>query len=355
MTRIDWYYARGNKQIGPVGSTELKQLAAAGQLRPNDLVWREGLTEWAPASSVRGLFDDESKPAAAEERSSKPPIAAAQPLEVEAPVPTPPAAPRPAMRHPVDRLLDSLRSDFNARSVDAVARAFRTVGLHGLLLGAAFSLAFMVLVATKSDMLENILGAATVLFLCALQYVAGRSCDALDRLNRANNVRLSATTLPDCIALLSLVAALATAFVSVALAGSLAMPPLILLGIVGFVVCSYLAVVALNPSTLNVSVGSQETGTAEEAINVLAFLLKLVVRAAPVALGAGVTVGTLIMGYACYQALSPSDHPALAQLTASVASSMLIDSAALPLAAYVLFLLGWLVLDLCRAILPPSS
>ena len=53
MTPIEWYYARGNKQMGPVTAVELKRLAAAGELHPDDLVWREGLTEWAPAERAR--------------------------------------------------------------------------------------------------------------------------------------------------------------------------------------------------------------------------------------------------------------------------------------------------------------
>ena len=65
MTPVEWYYARGNKQMGPVSAPELKRLATAGELRPEDLVWREGMTEWSVARNVRGLFEEEGKPAAA--------------------------------------------------------------------------------------------------------------------------------------------------------------------------------------------------------------------------------------------------------------------------------------------------
>ena len=65
MTPVDWYFARGNKQMGPVSAVDLKRLAAAGELLPDDLVWREGLAEWTKARNVRGLFEEESKPAGA--------------------------------------------------------------------------------------------------------------------------------------------------------------------------------------------------------------------------------------------------------------------------------------------------
>ena len=51
-----WYYARDGRQTGPVSSEQIKQLAASGDLVPDDLVWKEGMTTWAHARSVNGLF-----------------------------------------------------------------------------------------------------------------------------------------------------------------------------------------------------------------------------------------------------------------------------------------------------------
>lgn len=56
----EWYYAQNNQQKGPVSAAELKQMAVSGELRPGDLVWREGMQDWTPAASTRGLFPDRS-------------------------------------------------------------------------------------------------------------------------------------------------------------------------------------------------------------------------------------------------------------------------------------------------------
>ena len=61
MSPVEWYYARENNQMGPVSSVELKRLADVGELLPEDLVWREGMTEWSVARNVRGLFELENK------------------------------------------------------------------------------------------------------------------------------------------------------------------------------------------------------------------------------------------------------------------------------------------------------
>jgi GYF domain 2/Domain of unknown function (DUF4234) len=53
----EWHYTQNGQAVAaPVSTPQLKQLAASGQLKPDDLVWQEGMTSWAAASSIKGLF-----------------------------------------------------------------------------------------------------------------------------------------------------------------------------------------------------------------------------------------------------------------------------------------------------------
>lgn len=52
----DWYYSVEGSQQGPVTAAELKKLATDGKLKPDDLVWKDGMAEWKPASTIKGLF-----------------------------------------------------------------------------------------------------------------------------------------------------------------------------------------------------------------------------------------------------------------------------------------------------------
>ena len=53
----EWHFTlNGQPADSPVSAAQLKQLAGAGQLQPTDMVWQEGMTGWAPASSIKGLF-----------------------------------------------------------------------------------------------------------------------------------------------------------------------------------------------------------------------------------------------------------------------------------------------------------
>src|SRR5689334_14987870 len=49
---MQWYYAEGDRQCGPVSEKELQDLAIAGKLPGETLVWREGMENWRSYSSV---------------------------------------------------------------------------------------------------------------------------------------------------------------------------------------------------------------------------------------------------------------------------------------------------------------
>jgi len=49
---IQWYIARDGKQHGPLTEIELRTFIAHNYLRPTDLIWRPGMTEWQAAPGV---------------------------------------------------------------------------------------------------------------------------------------------------------------------------------------------------------------------------------------------------------------------------------------------------------------
>jgi hypothetical protein len=53
----EWYYTKdGKNRVGPVSSSDLQALARSGELGPTDLVWKEGMAQWTPASLIKDLF-----------------------------------------------------------------------------------------------------------------------------------------------------------------------------------------------------------------------------------------------------------------------------------------------------------
>jgi hypothetical protein len=353
MSQLEWYYARDNKQMGPISPAELKRLAGLDEIRPDDLVWREGMTEWAAARNVRGLFDDDGGVAASTAAAGT----TAKSGDAKANVQTPLAA--QSTRHLCDAMLEKCRAHFNARFLDATAGVFRACGSYGLFAAAALTVACEIVMATKSAPLGHLLlGAASALVLMALQYVAGRSFGAIDHLNRITDGRLSSSLLPDCVAVLGVVGGIAALLGSVASAVETFDYLAIVAGVATFFVCVYLAAVALNWSLLNILV-APEVLAGDEWIGVVMFLLKAVLRLTPVAFGAGVLYGVFSMGFACYLAfagqMEPNGLAGGALTAADAALRVLIHSAVLPLAAYLVFLVMNLVLSLWRSLLSLPS
>jgi len=56
MANNEWLYSSDDDdQKGPVSAQELQRLAESGELRPDDLIWKEGMDEWLPASRLKGM------------------------------------------------------------------------------------------------------------------------------------------------------------------------------------------------------------------------------------------------------------------------------------------------------------
>lgn len=398
MSPIEWYYAHGNEQAGPVPSAELKELAAAGELLPDDLVWREGMDQWVTARNVKGLFE------AAVPKPADTPAEAVEPLgEVAEPVsPTPGTAPAvlpvpgetaldrprpPADGHLFDMMLGVIRAQFPAEFVESTTKIFVACGHYCLYVAMLVSFTLAVIVGVETGLVDPALrGVLSALILAVLQYVAMRFCAALDRLNRTTGGTISSTAFLDCFALLNMAAGLALLVGSAVMAiqgiragQSGAVSP-ILIGLVVFIVCEYVAFISLNPQTLSISV-VPDARAGEEAVGVLSFLLKVLLRLVPVAFGAGVVYGTLWLLYACFLAFVPPEGPDQlktfmgpeklrgleaamdpasvektlgvwpAQVTASQATQWIICFAALPFVTYFFFLLYYLLVDLIRAVL----
>jgi hypothetical protein len=50
---MNWYYAEGTQQLGPVSEADFQQLVASGKITDATLVWREGMAQWQPYGQVR--------------------------------------------------------------------------------------------------------------------------------------------------------------------------------------------------------------------------------------------------------------------------------------------------------------
>jgi hypothetical protein len=82
--RDSWWYVSNNERRGPIGDQELYRLLIDGTLKPNSLVWKQGMKGWLPARQIDELTPLLSSlppeiPTRPEEFSSLPPEIPAKP------------------------------------------------------------------------------------------------------------------------------------------------------------------------------------------------------------------------------------------------------------------------------------
>jgi TM2 domain-containing membrane protein YozV len=58
----EWYYSHDGERHGPVPVEQIKEMAASGQLRPDDLVWQTGMESWTAVGKVPDLLPPSFKP-----------------------------------------------------------------------------------------------------------------------------------------------------------------------------------------------------------------------------------------------------------------------------------------------------
>jgi hypothetical protein len=116
-----WYYARGAEQFGPFSATQLKELAAGEQLRPQDTVWKEGMEHRVLAVKVRHLFPP-----------IQPKAPPAQPGGRTVPVPSPPRPPSKQLSPQAPGLAAASVPRSNPLEVQAVALEPRSMIPDGL-------------------------------------------------------------------------------------------------------------------------------------------------------------------------------------------------------------------------------
>lgn len=75
---MNWYYAEGDRQAGPVTEEQLRALVSAGNIGGDTYVWKEGMAEWKPFNEVKdGLATGAPAPAAGPGEAGKAPAPAA--------------------------------------------------------------------------------------------------------------------------------------------------------------------------------------------------------------------------------------------------------------------------------------
>lgn len=325
---MNYYYLdENNRPTGPLPLSEVRAKAAAGAIARDPLVAPEGASQWQPLSAAGasgGFKLDRVLPDA---------VAAA---------------------------LQWVRNALAAPLLKTSAEVAGDVGHYGVIAAAALAPICAIIGIIRSGSATPLVpGLMLLVGVVVAQYVAARFFAANEALLSVSTVRISSLALLDCVALLALLGAVAILVGAIVTCIQFTawqpLPP----ALVTAALWVYFAGIALHPESVNVSKG--EAGGGEEAIGLMTFFLRAMIKILPVYFFLLVAVGVLIAALGPFDLAGPmlsltrivpvpfAEYFGVAGGFAGV--GLVITACLLPLFGYAGYLLCSLPLDLWRALL----
>lgn len=344
--QVEWFYAVGDEQHGPIGFKELRRLASQGKINHRDLVWHSGLDEWIPAGDQPGLIFPSRT--ASNRRNSGSTIHGGNQTQFQTFL--------------WDMILELLRENFAPRQLQRFVQSLTSVGGFCLTLSMFLGLVLSVTLAIKLDSVQIMFtGLGMTLIASVLKFVGIHSIHAGDSLIRSTPNQMSSA------------AAVNMASVILLATGILLFTSSIYRGIyetqfdvkvLHFIVgCQFLFVLMtaasflLQMSWMNVEIVA-DSRAGQEGLAILSFVLKLIVRISTFTFAVSSLLAAVSLGVANIIVIFSEDYKDFLSNIYSLGYLGFIQtvaSGAAPLFAYLLFVTGSIFLDVCQSLITPSA
>jgi hypothetical protein len=347
-----WYLYQDGTQQGPMSLEALRTLADEGKLKPDGLVTRPGMSDWLPARSVPELFPQDSmvRPPLPPGVGPRRDVLAGFKQKLRDTVGAEDVVQSLPHLRGVRKLLEVLRKGISENGLALTDRIARQAGHLAYMAAALFLvLAFLVL-GIRADSFSIFFIGLLILLPAAvvLHFLAALFLDAGFALLRKSPSELSSSAVLAFFALVFLAGALFCFLVG--LYGLIKGDPFLEFGhwMGGFAVLLFACGIALHPSTVNVTAGT-DMSAGEEALGIGMFLVKLPVRLVPFLFGVGAVMGLCGAVYLLYLVIAKD--LSFATHEAHHFAYGVLSVALIPFLIYIGFALAYLLVELLRAIL----
>ena len=335
-----WFYHHEGRQVGPVSWTELQDLAARGEVDPDDLVWQPKLADWEPARGQEGLFAHVAPESGRGERppavwGSRPSVRS--PSSVTAPL------------RPAESILRAYNRALSAPTINRLDDGVVMVGQIAYLFAATLATILMLVVGIqRRDITSILLAIAGIPAVFMFTLASAKVLAALRRRIDLSPTDLDERSIPDALAALALGfgGLIFVTGLGLTVTGAGVVP---FLGGIGVsILLFYSAGVALEPVTINVNFKKGTTGG--DCVATLSFITKIVCLRLPsiaftvVATAAAVIVVTFLVTSIGGGGL------ATGWLIVLVWARVL-AIALLPMAAWLVFVVVWTTLEVARSLI----
>lgn len=375
------YINQNDQQIGPFTVDEINQKLESGELVATDGAWIDGMSDWKPL--VDGGFAAIGVVMPSEDEYYTETVVEAPPPRSLPPASSPdnPIADRiksggkemlsgtsnfvskvkaakdeseflPYLKL-IDTVLRWAKNLFSIKWLESMDGASRKIGLLASAGGALLMLAFGIIMSIKEGEAEPALFYALALPVVAIaQFIAVKFLGAGRNLIDKSPGQISSKAFLECFALLLVLAALGACAggIYMSIKGSQFLPFVVGFGI--SMVLLYGVGASINHESVNVQL-EKDISIGEEAIGLFSFLIKLLMRLVPLVFGVTISVAFVGMVYSLIRLIGAEGLGAAVNAHHNNFKyfGYMLEALILPFAAYVVFLVYYLMIDLLRATL----
>ena len=250
----------------------------------------------------------------------------------------------------VEKLIEFLRKAFSEKILNFTLKWALIIGHFGLIVAAVLGFLFAMIYAIRvNDFYAFLVGIAWFILVFVIQYIAHRFSDAGEKLIKNNPTSLASKAFLDSVAFLFLIAGVVVFIIQ--LIGLIRTGDfnnfLVGLGIAVFF--EFIAFVSFNYGSISIDI-VKETSAGQEAIGIITFFIKGLMKLVPIFFGVGIAIGTISLFINSIGLFSDAKISS-AWISGNANAMSIINAGLLPFAAYIIFVLYYLVVDLIRSIL----
>jgi hypothetical protein len=254
----------------------------------------------------------------------------------------------------LEKLVDFFKGLLSVNLLDFCIKWASKFGHFGLIVAAGLGFLFAIIFAVRvNSFFAFLYGIAWIIVVFVVQYTAHKFSNAGDGLIKNNPTTLASKAFLDCFGFLALIGGVVVLIIYIIQAIQVGDVIPFLVGLGLFIFLEFLALIAFNPKTATVEI-VQEGSAGQEALGIVTFFLKAILRLVPIIFGVGIVVYTIMLFIDFIGVFG--DNVGFAWQRGNWTASQILIFGLLPFLSYIFFVLYYLVIDVIRAILavPPK-
>lgn len=251
----------------------------------------------------------------------------------------------------LERFVEFIRNKLTEKVLDFSTKWILRFGHYGMIAAAGLGFIFALVVAIRMDSFSAFLyGLAWIILVFVVQYTAVRFSNAGLKLVENNPAALSSKAFLDCFGFLAFISGLIVLVVSIIWTIRGAGLSNLFIGLGLFILLEFLALVAFHPETASTKI-VKETSAGQEALGIIVFFLKGIMRLIPIIFGVGILVATVLLFIDFIGVFGDAYNVGTAWTEGIDQAWQILFIGLLPFLSYLFFILSYLAVDLVRSIL----